>query len=175
MRGFSREAHGRLTARVHLCPRVAGRDRDDNESSLTSRGLLRRRVVALLATGFVAGAAAVGAMTLLLRPANPPAVEPIEIRNPDGADERRELIERRERAERRERVERRRRAERRERRARREARRRARRRAAQAPPATSAPAPEAAPSPEPGPAAPPPPAPTDGDDDDDGGDDGGGD
>jgi hypothetical protein len=198
MRGFSCAPHGRLTPRAHLCDRVA---RDD-ERGLTSRAAVRRRVALLLGAGFAAGAAAVGAMTLLLKPADPPAVEPIQLQNPAGGDERREQLERRRRAERRERLERRRRAERRERRARREARRRAARRAArQRPPAAApappppepapapapapqpgpapapspAPQPAPAPSPAPQPAPAPSPAPPAGDDDDGGDDDGGGD
>ncbi|MGH2783067.1 MAG: hypothetical protein ACRDLA_17000, partial [Thermoleophilaceae bacterium] len=57
----------------------------------------------LVALGFVAGALAVGAMTLLLRPQAPPRVEPIELSLPaerDRAEERRDRAERR-RAERR--------------------------------------------------------------------------
>jgi hypothetical protein len=171
---------------------VARIHRDDHESALTRRGATGRRVAVLLAIGFAAGAAAVGAMTLLLAPADPPAVEPIELRQPAGpdrSDERRERLERRRRAERRERLERRRRAEQRERRS-----RRARREAgrgegtpAPPPPATSPPpatppppaaSPPPAPAPQPAPApapTPPPPADDDGggDDDDGGGDDGG--
>ncbi|MGH2805033.1 MAG: hypothetical protein ACRDL4_18635, partial [Thermoleophilaceae bacterium] len=59
----------------------------------------------LVALGFVAGALAVGAMTLLLRPQAPPRVEPIELSLPaerDRAEERRDRVEeRRDRAERR--------------------------------------------------------------------------
>jgi hypothetical protein len=162
------------------------------------RGAVRTRPAGLVAIGILLGALAVGAMSMLLSPEDPPPVRPIELDGPSAADraeERRERLERRRRAERRERLERR----------RREARRRAAPRpgrgaTGQAPPAAEAPAepappaaapppqapaparppapqaPAPAPAPEPAPApapapAPPPPPPADDDDGGDGDDD----
>ena len=176
--------------------RMAARHDDDHESALRNRtgqrGAVRPYVAALLAAGFVAAAGAVGAMTTLLSPHDPPRIDPIELHQPaapDRSDERRERIERRKRADRRERLERR----------KRQARRRAARRdrdegstpVAPSPdpvPSTPAPAPqpspepapspsppaEPAPAPVPAPPPPPPPPPPDDDDDDDGDDDDGG-
>jgi hypothetical protein len=152
---------------------VATRDRSKHEDALTNageaqRGAVRPRTAALLAAALTGAVIAIGAMGMLLRPDAPPAVTPIEVRQPaerdrDGSTARREPARRQKRAERPRRPE---------------------GRQNETPPVTSpapppapAPPPNAAPSPQPAEPAPvpstppaplPPPPPSD-DDDDDGG------
>src|SRR5918996_2573541 len=167
MRGFSCDAHRRLTERAHSGARVALDDRGDHENALTTRGAVRPYAAALVTAGVLGAAVAIGAMALLLSPQDPPPLEPIQLQQPAGpdrSDERRERLERRRRAERRERL-----AERRRRQAARRDRDESR---APAPPSASpapptpppaAPAPSqpapSPPHPQPSPRPSPPPAP----------------
>src|SRR5918996_453322 len=100
MRGFSCDAHRRLTERAHSAARVALDDRGDHENALTTRGAVRPYAAALVTAGVLGAAVAIGAMALLLSPQDPPPLEPIQLQQPAGpdrSDERRERLERRRR------------------------------------------------------------------------------
>lgn len=99
MRGFSCGAHRRFTRPPHLSPHVGPLHSDEHENRLTEGGPggggrartgelgnVRPRTAALLVAGFAIGALTIGAMSLTLSPADPPAVDPIEVGSPDEHD-----------------------------------------------------------------------------------------
>jgi hypothetical protein len=96
---------------------VARLHHDDHENGLIDdtpgtgeNGAIAPGTMALFALGFVLGAVAIGSMGIAIKPVDPPAVRPIELRSPDerdrnraGADGRRDRGEPRRGSERRER------------------------------------------------------------------------